>query len=175
MRASADPRSTDAVRRDVAVGPERVTGAQSIVRSLEEAGVEVVFGIPGGAILPAYDPLFDSTKLRHVLVRHEQGGGHAATGYAQATGKVGVCMATSGPGATNLVTGYVPPVTSPPAEIYARAIVQAGPLHFGLKVEVEAIVYGAVLGLRILAIFGTAVFLTAAVDADELLTESGGA
>ena len=63
----------------------------------------MIFGIPGGAILPAYDPLFDS-EVRHVLVRHEQGAGHAATGYAQATGKVGVCMATSGPGATNLVT-----------------------------------------------------------------------
>ena len=86
-------------------GPaETVTGAQSLVRSLESAGAEVVFGIPGGAILPAYDPLFDSVKLRHILVRHEQGGGHAAEGYAQATGKVGVCMATSGPGATNLVT-----------------------------------------------------------------------
>jgi acetolactate synthase-1/2/3 large subunit len=84
--------------------PVRVTGAQSLVRSLEAVGAEVVFGIPGGTILPAYDPLLDSTKLRHVLVRHEQGAGHAATGYAQATGKVGVCMATSGPGATNLVT-----------------------------------------------------------------------
>ncbi len=83
---------------------ETLTGAQSLVRSLESVGAEVVFGIPGGAILPAYDPLFDSTKLRHVLVRHEQGGGHAAEGYAQATGKVGVTMATSGPGATNLVT-----------------------------------------------------------------------
>jgi acetolactate synthase-1/2/3 large subunit len=82
----------------------RVTGAQSLVRSLEAVGCEVVFGIPGGTILPAYDPLLDSTKVRHVLVRHEQGAGHAATGYAQATGKVGVCMATSGPGATNLVT-----------------------------------------------------------------------
>jgi acetolactate synthase-1/2/3 large subunit len=81
-----------------------VTGAQSLVRSLEAVGVEIVFGIPGGTILPAYDPLLDSTKVRHVLVRHEQGAGHAATGYAQATGKVGVCMATSGPGATNLVT-----------------------------------------------------------------------
>ena len=80
-----------------------ITGAQSLVRSLEAVGVEVIFGIPGGAILPAYDPLFDSA-VRHVLVRHEQGAGHAATGYAQATGKVGVCMATSGPGATNLVT-----------------------------------------------------------------------
>jgi acetolactate synthase-1/2/3 large subunit len=83
---------------------EQVTGAQSLVRALEELAVEVVFGIPGGAILPAYDPLFDSQRVRHLLVRHEQGAGHAATGYAQATGRVGVCMATSGPGATNLVT-----------------------------------------------------------------------
>jgi acetolactate synthase-1/2/3 large subunit len=81
-----------------------VSGAQSLVRSLESIGADVVFGIPGGAILPAYDPLLDSTGVRHVLVRHEQGAGHAATGYAQATGRVGVCMATSGPGATNLVT-----------------------------------------------------------------------
>jgi acetolactate synthase-1/2/3 large subunit len=81
-----------------------MTGAQSLIRSLEAVGAETVFGIPGGAILPAYDPLMDSTKVRHILVRHEQGAGHAATGYAQATGKVGVCMATSGPGATNLVT-----------------------------------------------------------------------
>src|SRR5918993_1538895 len=83
---------------------ETVSGAQSLIRSLESAGAEQVCGTPGGAILPAYDPLFDSVKLRHILVRHEQGAGHAATGYAQATGKVGVCMATSGPGATNLVT-----------------------------------------------------------------------
>ncbi|MFC0508429.1 acetolactate synthase large subunit [Micromonospora costi] len=83
--------------------PAQVSGAGSLVRSLEALGVDVVFGIPGGAILPAYDPLYDST-VRHILVRHEQGAGHAATGYAQATGRVGVCMATSGPGATNLVT-----------------------------------------------------------------------
>ena len=83
---------------------EQVTGAQSLIRSLERVGVDTVFGIPGGAILPAYDPLFDSQKIRHILVRHEQGAGHAAQGYAVATGKVGVCMATSGPGATNLVT-----------------------------------------------------------------------
>jgi acetolactate synthase-1/2/3 large subunit len=83
---------------------ETITGAQSLIRSLESAGVDTVFGIPGGAILPAYDPLFDSENVRHVLVRHEQGAGHAAAGYALATGKVGVCMATSGPGATNLVT-----------------------------------------------------------------------
>ena len=84
--------------------PEQLTGAQSLVRALEHAGVEVIFGIPGGAILPAYDPLFDSEKIRHILVRHEQGAGHAAQGYAMVTGRVGVCMATSGPGATNLVT-----------------------------------------------------------------------
>jgi acetolactate synthase-1/2/3 large subunit len=83
---------------------ETVTGAQSLIRSLEAAGAENVFGIPGGCILPAYDPLLDSTLIRHILVRHEQAAGHAAEGYAVATGKVGVCMATSGPGATNLVT-----------------------------------------------------------------------
>ncbi|MER6574328.1 acetolactate synthase large subunit [Nonomuraea sp. NPDC001023] len=81
-----------------------MTGAQALVRALERVGVDTVFGIPGGAVLPAYDPLYRSTSIRHVLVRHEQGAGHAAEGYAQATGKVGVCMATSGPGATNLVT-----------------------------------------------------------------------
>ena len=80
-----------------------VTGAQSLISSLEHAGVEVVFGIPGGAILPAYDPMLTSS-IRHILMRHEQGAGHAAEGYAQVTGSPGVCMATSGPGATNLVT-----------------------------------------------------------------------
>jgi acetolactate synthase-1/2/3 large subunit len=80
-----------------------MSGASSLVKSLESAGVDVMFGIPGGAILPAYDPIFDSS-IRHILVRHEQGAGHAATGYAQVTGRVGVCIATSGPGATNLVT-----------------------------------------------------------------------
>ena len=83
---------------------EQITGSESLVKSLQNAGVEVVFGIPGGAILPAYDPLMDASGIRHILVRHEQGAGHAAEGYAMATGKVGVCMATSGPGATNLVT-----------------------------------------------------------------------
>jgi acetolactate synthase I/II/III large subunit len=80
-----------------------MSGATALVKSLEAAGVDVMFGLPGGAILPAYDPIFDST-IRHILVRHEQGAGHAATGYAQVTGKAGVCIATSGPGATNLVT-----------------------------------------------------------------------
>lgn len=81
-----------------------VTGAQSLIMSLEAAGADVVFGLPGGAILPTYDPLLDAKGLRHILVRHEQGAGHAASGYAHATGKVGVCIATSGPGATNLIT-----------------------------------------------------------------------
>ncbi|MEU9863727.1 thiamine pyrophosphate-binding protein [Streptomyces sp. NPDC047971] len=81
-----------------------ITGADCLMRALEAAGADLVFGMPGGAILPAYDALLDAPSIRHVLVRHEQGAGHAAAGYAQATGRVGVCMATSGPGATNLVT-----------------------------------------------------------------------
>src|SRR5580704_16251016 len=104
--ATAQP-ATGQAAGTVASGPAikaRVTGAQALVMAMEQIGVEVVFGIPGGAVLPAYDPLLDSDKIRHILVRHEQGAGHAATGYAQATGRVGVCMATSGPGATNLVT-----------------------------------------------------------------------
>ncbi len=100
----ANPATVAAAHSAPAVtAPVATSGAGSLVRSLEALGVEVAFGIPGGAILPAYDPLYDS-KVRHILVRHEQGAGHAATGYAQATGKVGVCIATSGPGATNLVT-----------------------------------------------------------------------
>ena len=83
---------------------QQMSGSESLIASLESAGVEVIFGIPGGAILPAYDPLMDSKQIRHILVRHEQGAGHAAQGYAGATGRVGVCMVTSGPGATNLVT-----------------------------------------------------------------------
>ena len=83
--------------------PAKFTGAHSLFRSLEHEGVEIMFGVPGGAILPAYDPLLDS-RIRHVLARHEQGAGHMAEGYAQATGRVGVVMATSGPGATNLIT-----------------------------------------------------------------------
>jgi acetolactate synthase-1/2/3 large subunit len=82
----------------------KVTGAQSLIHSLEHEGVRHIFGIPGGTILPAYDPLIDS-DIRHILCRHEQGASHAADGYAQATGIPGVCFATSGPGATNLVTG----------------------------------------------------------------------
>ena len=83
---------------------EMLTGAQAIVRSLELLGVDTIFGLPGGTILPTYDPLMDSKIIRHILVRHEQGAGHAAEGYAAATGRLGVCVATSGPGATNLVT-----------------------------------------------------------------------
>jgi acetolactate synthase-1/2/3 large subunit len=86
------------------VPPTEMTGAQALIRSLELAGATDIFGLPGGAILPAYDPLFDSTILRHILVRHEQGAGHAASGYAHVTGRPGVCLVTSGPGATNLVT-----------------------------------------------------------------------
>lgn len=86
------------------VRKEKLTGAELIVRTLEVLGTRTVFGLPGGAVLPLYEALYESTILNHILVRHEQGAGHAATGYAQATGEVGVCIATSGPGATNLVT-----------------------------------------------------------------------
>jgi acetolactate synthase I/II/III large subunit len=102
----ADPSTGHRTNHSAATPPSgvTVTGAQSLVLALETVGVDVVFGIPGGAILPLYDPLMDSATVRHILVRHEQGAGHAAEGYAHATGRVGVCMATSGPGATNLVT-----------------------------------------------------------------------
>jgi acetolactate synthase I/II/III large subunit len=102
--AAAKPAPKAGPAQPKRIAPHQLTGAQAVIRSLEELEVDVIFGIPGGAVLPVYDPLFDSQRLRHVLVRHEQGAGHAASGYAHATGKVGVCMATSGPGATNLVT-----------------------------------------------------------------------
>src|SRR6187397_2105920 len=81
----------------------KLTGAQALIKSLEMEGVEVMFGLPGGAILPVYDPLIDSS-IRHILVRHEQGAGHMASGYAHSTGRPGVAMVTSGPAATNIVT-----------------------------------------------------------------------
>jgi acetolactate synthase-1/2/3 large subunit len=103
-QAAAQQPTAQQPAAQAAAAPTRVTGAQALVLAMEKVGVEVVFGIPGGAVLPAYDPLLDSKQIRHILVRHEQGAGHAAAGYAQATGRTGVCMATSGPGATNLVT-----------------------------------------------------------------------
>lgn len=95
-------RSIEAERRSANV---RMSGAEAILKSLEKEGVDVIFGIPGGVMIPLYDVLMDSKNIRHILTRHEQGAAHAADGYARATGKVGVCMATSGPGACNLVTG----------------------------------------------------------------------
>ncbi len=82
-----------------------IKAAKALIEALKQEGVEVIFGIPGGAVIPIYDVLYDEKEIRHILMRHEQGAAHAADGYARATGKVGVCMATSGPGATNLVTG----------------------------------------------------------------------
>ncbi|HUL62578.1 MAG TPA: thiamine pyrophosphate-binding protein, partial [Methanocella sp.] len=82
----------------------RISGARALIKSLEYEGVETIFGYPGGQILPVYDELYDAS-VRHILVRHEQAAAHAADGFARATGRVGVCLATSGPGATNLVTG----------------------------------------------------------------------
>ncbi|TES85391.1 acetolactate synthase large subunit, partial [Candidatus Aerophobetes bacterium] len=81
------------------------SGAQIVVEALMKQGVEVIFGFPGGSVIPLYDVLYETNQIKHILTRHEQAAAHAADGYARATGKVGVCVATSGPGATNLVTG----------------------------------------------------------------------
>ena len=100
------------LKQEVSLSPlavtKRATGAFALIDSLKRHGVEHIFGYPGGAILPIYDELYRAEAaggIQHILVRHEQGAAHAADGYARATGKVGVCFATSGPGATNLVTG----------------------------------------------------------------------
>ena len=85
---------------------EKITGAEALMRSLEHQGVTTLFGYPGGAIMPTFDALYDHRdRLNHILVRHEQGAAHAAQGYARVSGKVGVCLVTSGPGATNTITG----------------------------------------------------------------------
>ena len=107
MSTDATPSSVLPSAAPGKASPETLTGSQSVVRTLELLGVTDVFGLPGGAILPIYDAIMDSTRIRHILVRHEQGGGHAAEGYAVAANKVGVAMATSGPGATNLVTAIM--------------------------------------------------------------------
>src|SRR3954468_20963658 len=104
MPASPAPTPTAPKHAAPSGAPEVLTGAEAVVRTLELLGITDVFGLPGGAILPVYDPLMDTEKIRHILVRHEQGAGHAAEGYASASGRVGVAIATSGPGATNLVT-----------------------------------------------------------------------
>src|SRR6201992_3586099 len=86
---------------------EPITGAEIVVKALIDQGVEVIFGYPGGAVLPLYDALFKQNRIKHILVRHEQAAVHAAEGYARSTGKTGVVLVTSGPGATNAVTGLV--------------------------------------------------------------------
>jgi acetolactate synthase I/II/III large subunit len=96
---------TAAPTQTAVADPQTMTGAQVVIQALVEQGVEVIFGYPGGAVLPLYDALFQQDKVRHVLVRHEQAAVHAAEGYARSTGKVGVVLVTSGPGATNTVTG----------------------------------------------------------------------
>ncbi|KXV27142.1 biosynthetic-type acetolactate synthase large subunit [Gluconobacter japonicus] len=98
---------TAAAERDATTGNEALNGAEVLLRVLDEQGVEVVFGYPGGAVLPIYDALFKQDRIRHILVRHEQAAVHAAEAYARSTGKVGVVLVTSGPGATNAVTGLV--------------------------------------------------------------------
>src|SRR3974390_740595 len=93
------------VPKEALMSAEPLSGAEIVIRALVDQGVEVVFGYPGGAVLPIYDALFKQNALRHILVRHEQGAVHAAEGYARSTGKVGCVLVTSGPGATNAVTG----------------------------------------------------------------------
>jgi acetolactate synthase-1/2/3 large subunit len=104
MPTEPHPVPTAKARAPRPAEPEILTGSGAILRSLEHLGITDVFGLPGGAIIPFYDELMASTAIRHILVRHEQGAGHAAEGYASASGRLGVCIATSGPGATNLVT-----------------------------------------------------------------------
>jgi acetolactate synthase-1/2/3 large subunit len=104
MPTESTPVPTSKARAASTAEPEILTGSGAILRSLEHLGIKDVFGLPGGAIMPFYDELMASKAVRHILVRHEQGAGHAAEGYASSTGKVGVAIATSGPGATNLVT-----------------------------------------------------------------------
>ena len=94
---TADPRPTAPIE----VNEHALNGSQVVLKALEEQGVEVIFGYPGGAVLPIYDEIFKQEAIRHVLVRHEQGAAHAAEGYARSSGKVGVLLVTSGPGATN--------------------------------------------------------------------------
>src|SRR6201991_4181527 len=103
----AQPARVAAGAKEHAMSAETQAGAQILLRALKEQGVEVIFGYPGGAVLPIYDALFQQNSIRHILVRHEQAAVHAAEGYARSTGRVGVVLVTSGPGATNAVTGLV--------------------------------------------------------------------
>ena len=98
------PKNTASADKQTIIDGEKMTGAQALIRALEDLGVQDVFGLPGGAILPVFHAINDDTKFRFTLVRHEQAAGHAAEGYAVATGRVGVCIVTSGPGATNMIT-----------------------------------------------------------------------
>lgn len=101
---SGVPKNTASADKQTIIDGEKMTGAQALIRALEDLGVQDVFGLPGGAILPVFHAINDDTKFRFALVRHEQAAGHAAEGYAVATGRVGVCIVTSGPGATNMIT-----------------------------------------------------------------------
>ncbi len=104
MTAGKREADANAAETQEASNPREMTGAEMVIQALIDQGVESIFGYPGGAVLPIYDELFQQDKVQHVLVRHEQGAGHAAEGYARSTGKVGVMLVTSGPGATNAVT-----------------------------------------------------------------------
>ncbi len=103
--AAADKRKSSGNRVLIDSTDIILSGAEILLKTLEDEGVEIIFGYPGGAVLPIYDALFKNNQIRHILVRHEQAAVHAAEGYARSTGKVGVVLVTSGPGATNAVTG----------------------------------------------------------------------
>ncbi len=98
---------------------KEMTGAEMVVQALKDQGVDCLFGYPGGAVLPIYDALFQQDHVRHILVRHEQGAAHAAEGYARSSGKAGVLLVTSGPGATNTITGLT------------DALMDSADLHYG--------------------------------------------
>ena len=121
-----------------------LTGAQALIKSLEQQGVDTIFGLPGGAILPVYDPLLDSS-IRHILVRHEQGAGHMAEGYAMATGRAGVAMVTSGPGATNIVT----PITNAHMDSTPLVVItgQVATSSIGLDAFQECDITGITMGV----------------------------
>ncbi len=122
----------------------QLTGAQALIKSLEQQGVDTIFGLPGGAILPVYDPLLDSS-IRHILVRHEQGAGHMAEGYAMATGRAGVAMVTSGPGATNIVT----PITNAHMDSTPLVVItgQVATSSIGLDAFQECDITGITMGV----------------------------
>ena len=138
---SGVPKNTASADKQTIIDGEKMTGAQALIRALEDLGVQDVFGLPGGAILPVFHAINDDTKFRFTLVRHEQAAGHAAEGYAVATGRVGVCIVTSGPGATNMIT----PIADANMDSVPRVVItgQVGVNAIGTDAFQEADIVGA--------------------------------